>query len=399
MPKIKKIQARKILDSRGNPTLETDVFLENGIQGRASVPAGASTGRYEAFKLEDLEKAKANTETLASYLKGEEVFRHRKIDQTMIDLDGTANKDKFGGNVILAISLACVEAAAAHYRLPLYRYLAEVFGNKKSSLKIPTPLFNVINGGKHADNSLPFQEFMLVPVGQRKFAEKLFLSARIYHQLKQDLQRANLAVAVGDEGGFAPALNANEEAMEFLVTAIQHGGLKPREEMSLALDVAASSIPSLDMVTYPESPLDYYQKIVSLYPITMIEDPLNEDDWEGWKKITSFLGNKIRVIGDDLFTTNPERIKRGIAEKSANGVIIKPDQIGTITETLQTIVQAKRAGFTVVISHRSGETESTFIADLSVAVAADYIKAGAPCRGERVAKYNRLLRIEEELQY
>lgn len=397
MAKIKSIKTRKILDSRSNSTIEVDVGLDNGLFGRASVPAGASMGRYEAFKLEDLAKAITNVTTLSAYLEGREISQQRKIDQIMIDIDGTPNKDNLGGNVILAISLACAEAAANSYRMPLYRYLAEIFGHKKQNLRLPDPLFNVVNGGQHADNNLPFQEFMLIPIGKDSFSEKLFLGANIYHQLKKDFQKTGLSVAVGDEGGFAPALNANEEALEFLVNAIHHCGFQPQQEVGLGLDAAASSIANLEMVTYPYEPVTYYQRLVEQYPIVLLEDPLGEDDWGNWAKLTTALGSKIKIVGDDIFTTNPARLKRGIKEGSANAIIIKPDQIGTLSETLQTIAMAKKAGFTIVVSHRSGETESTFIADLAVAVGAQFIKAGAPCRGERVAKYNRLLRIEEEL--
>jgi len=402
MANIRTIKARKILDSRSNATLEVDVILDDGSFGRASVPAGASTGRYEAFKLMDIDKAIANVAVVAPYLENKDVSQQRKIDQIMIDLDGTEFKDNIGGNVMLAISLASCEASANSFKMPLYKYLAELFGTSSQNLKIPTPLFNIINGGKHSDNNLPFQEFMIIPTingtdPKKMFSEKLFLGSKVYHQLKSDLQRLDLSVAVGDEGGFAPQINTNEEAIELLVSAISHCGIKAREEMSIGIDSAASSISNLEMITYPTEPVEYYKKLTDRYPIMLLEDPLKEDDWKNWTKLTGLVGEKVKIVGDDLYTTHKDRVLRGIHEKSSNSVLIKPDQVGTLSETLETIATAKKAGLTLIISHRSGETESTFIADLSVAVGANYLKAGAPSRGERISKYNRLLRIEEEL--
>ncbi|MCL5794865.1 MAG: phosphopyruvate hydratase [Patescibacteria group bacterium] len=396
MAKIKDIRGRKILDSRANSTLEVDVLLDDGAWGRASVPSGASTGSHEIFKLEDIDKAVENVDILAKSLIGQEASDQEKVDLLMINTDGSPEKQNLGGNVILAISLAVCEAQANSLRLPLYRYIASLYG-LKNNFRLPTPLFNVINGGKHADSNLPFQEFMIIPLGQKNFKQKVEEGAMIFKLLKKTLHEMGLAVAVGDEGGFAPRLNSNEEALEILTSTIEKSGLKPRLDMGIGLDVAASSIPDLNPITYPLDPLRYYQKIVNEYPIVYLEDGLGEDDWEGWSKLTKLLGGQIKIVGDDLFTTNPARIERGVREQSANAIIIKPDQIGSLTETLRAIKMAKQAGFSIVVSHRSGETESTFIADLAVGVGAEFIKTGAPSRGERVSKYNQLLRIEEEL--
>lgn len=397
MSKIKDIRGRKILDSRGNATIEVDVILDDGTWGRASVPSGASTGRTEVYKLIDMEKAVSNVEILAQSLRGQEASEQEKIDLLMINTDGTPNKENLGGNVILAISLATAEAQANSLRIPLYRYIAKIFHKDMATFKLPTPMFNIINGGKHADNNLPFQEFMVVPVGQNSFKQKLDEGAKIFHQLKDNLHSMGLSTAVGDEGGFAPKLNTNEEVLEILTSAIQKAGFTPREQIGIGLDVAASSIADLAPITYPLDAFRYYQKITTEYPIILLEDPLSEEDWAGWAKLTASIGNQIKIIGDDIFTTNPTRLERGIREKSANGIIIKPDQIGTLTETLRTVKMAQEANFSVIVSHRSGETESTFIADLAVGVGADFIKSGAPSRGERISKYNQLLRIEEEL--
>ncbi len=395
MAKIKFIRARKIVDSRANYTLEVDVILDDGAWGRSSVPSGASTGRYEAFMQTDIDKAINNVDILSKSLIGQEASEQEKVDLLMINTDGSANKENLGGNTILAISLAVAEAQANSLRMPLYRYIGQLIGN--NNFKLPIPLFNILNGGKHADNNLPFQEFMIIPDGDGSFSDRLAKGVKVYHQLKDDLHKIGLSVAVGDEGGFAPRINSNEEAMELVTGAITHAGYTPREDVAMGIDVAASSIADLSPITYPLDPIRYYQKIVSEYPIVLLEDPLSEDDWEGWAKINQTLGGQIKIIGDDIFTTNPTRLERGIREKSANGLIIKPDQIGTLTEAMRAVKMAKQAGFSVVVSHRSGETESTFIADLAVGVGADFIKTGAPCRGERVAKYNQLLRIEEEI--
>lgn len=399
MAKIKQVVGRQILDSRGDPTLEADVILEDGIIGRSSVPSGASTGRYEAFKLEDINKAINNVSILGRNLIGHEADDQERIDLMMINTDASANKSNLGGNVLLAISLACCEAAAKTLKLPLYKYIARISKMGITEFRLPTPMFNIINGGKHADNNLSFQEFMVIPIGVGTFRQKLTDGDEIFKQLKDDLKKMGLSTNVGDEGGFAPKLNSNEEAIELITNAIMKTGHTPREDAGIGLDVAASSIADLAPVTYPLSPVDYYKKISETYPIILLEDGLSEDDWAGWTKLNAALGSKIKIIGDDLYTTNSARLQKGIELKAANGIIIKPDQIGTLTETFRTIKLAKQAGYTIIISHRSGETESTFIADLAVGVGAEMIKTGAPSRGERVAKYNQLLRIEEELQY
>lgn len=399
MSKIKRINGREILDSRGDKTIEVDVLLDNGILGRSSVPSGASTGKYEAYKLEDIRKAIDNVEILARNLVGHDADDQERIDLMMINTDGSANKGNLGGNVLLSISLACCVAAAQDKKMPLYRYIAQISKLAINQFIMPTPMFNIINGGKHADNNLSFQEFMAIPIGSGSFRQKLNDGDEIFHQLKADFKKMGLSTNVGDEGGFAPKLNSNEEAMELITNAIVKTGHTPREEVGIGIDVAASSISDLAPITYPLSPVDYYKKIVDAYPIVLLEDGLSEDDWSGWTKLNTELGQKIKVIGDDLYTTNVVRLQKGIELKAANGIIIKPDQIGTLTETFRTIKLAKQAGYTVIISHRSGETEATFIADLAVGVGAQFIKTGAPSRGERVAKYNQLLRIEEELQY
>ncbi|OGD66310.1 phosphopyruvate hydratase [Candidatus Berkelbacteria bacterium RIFCSPHIGHO2_12_FULL_36_9] len=396
MGKIKSIFGREILDSRSDSTLEVDVILDDGSSGRASIPSGASTGRNEAFKITDISKALNNVDVLAKNLIGQEADQE-KIDLLMINSDATPNKENLGGNVILAISLGVCEAAAKSANLPLYQYIRQISKIDTSGYKLPTPLFNIINGGKHADNNLPFQEFMIIPTADGSFKDKYLIGSKVYHQLKKDLAKLGLSTAVGDEGGFAPKLNSNDEALELLVASIQNTGFTPREQVSIGLDVAASSINDLNSVTYPDKPSDYYQKIVDKYPITLIEDPLGEDDWQGWVELNQKLGSRIRVVGDDIFTTNPNRLQMGIEKKAANSIIIKPDQIGTLTEAFRTIHLALNAGFDLVVSHRSGETESTFIADLAVGIGAKYIKTGAPARGERTAKYNQLLRIEENL--
>lgn len=398
MAKIKSIYGREILDSRASSTIEVDVELEDGSLGRASIPAGASTGHWEAYKIADAKKSLENLEILKKTLIGQESSEQEKIDLMMINSDGTPNKENLGSNVILALSLAICSATANSQKKPLYRYINEISKIQLSSFKMPTPLFNIINGGKHADNNLPFQEFMIIPTADASFRDKLFLGAKVYNQLKSDLKKMNLSVAVGDEGGFAPRLNSNEEALELLVQSIQNAGLKPMEEMAIGLDVAASSIPDLNAVTYPQTPIDYYVGLIDKYPIDLIEDPLGEDDWTGWAELTQKVAQRIKLVGDDVFTTNPSRLQMGIEKKVANSIIIKPDQIGTLTETIRTVTLAKQANYSVIVSHRSGETESIFISDLAVGVGADYIKSGAPARGERVSKYNQILRIEESLQ-
>lgn len=396
MSAIKDILARKIYDSRGSETLEVEVILENA-RGRASVPAGASTGSKEVFKLTDIKKSIANIEAFKNSLIGQDSASQEKIDLLLINTDGTTLKKNLGGNVILAISLAVCQATANEQKLSLYKYLNQISGIKIDKFTLPTPLFNIINGGKHSDSNLPFQEFMVVPHSEISYSQKLEQGVKIFHILKKELKEMNMMTNVGDEGGFAPELNTNEEAMEVVLRAIEKSGYKPATEVSMALDVAASSIADLNAITYPLSPIDYYEKITNEYPILILEDPLSEDDWEGWKKITNVLGSRVKIVGDDIFTTNAQILKKGIDMGVANSVLVKPDQIGTLSETFNTIRVAKASNYDVIISHRSGETESTFISDLAVAVGAQYIKTGAPNRGERIAKYNQLLRIEEEL--
>lgn len=397
MSAIKDIKGRKIYDSRGNPTIEVDVILEQGIIGRASVPSGASTGKTEVFKITDIKQALTNIESLKQNLVNQNASDQEKLDLLMINIDGSKRKNNLGGNVILALSLAICNAAANEKKIPLFRYINSISGINLSEFKMPIPYFNIINGGKHSDNNLPFQEFMVVPQIDGTFSQKLEAGVNVYQHLKKDLKEKNLTTNVGDEGGFAPQISVNEEAMELLVDAIEHTGLKPNEDMTIALDVAASSIPDLNAVTYPSSPIDYFEKILDEYPISSIEDPLIEDDVNGWVEITKRLGNKINIVGDDIFTTNPEIFEKYAKMGIANTILIKPDQIGTLTETIKTIKLARAHNYKVMISHRSGETESAFISDLAVGAGADYIKSGAPSRGERVAKYNQLLRIEEDL--
>lgn len=397
MSAIKSIKGRKIFDSRGNPTLEVDVMLTSGAFGRESVPSGASTGSHEVFKLENINQAVKNVETLKASLINQEAEDQEKLDLLMINIDGTKQKKNIGGNVILATSLAICEAAAKDAKLPLYKYINKISGIKLDKFNLPIPLFNIINGGKHADNNLPFQEFMIVPNLGQTFRERMEAGVKVFHQLKTHLMKMNLSTNVGDEGGFAPALNSNEEAMEVIVDAVRESGFQPGNDVNMCLDVAASAIADLNAVTYPLSPINYYEKILDEYPITIIEDPLGEGDWQGWQEITERLGKRIQIVGDDIFTTNPELFKKGIEMKVANSILVKPDQIGTLSETLRTIRMAIENKYQVIISHRSGETESTFISDLSVGVGAGYIKTGAPSRGERISKYNQLLRIEEEL--
>jgi enolase len=397
MAKITQIKGRKILDSRGDYTIEVDVFLDDGTMGRSSVPSGASTGRYEAFKIVDIDQVITNVKNLSTALNGVEATDQQKIDLLMINTDGTGNKQKLGGNTILAISLAVCDAAAKSLKMPLYRYIGKISGLSDSSYSMPIPMFNIINGGKHADNNLPFQEFMIIPMGAKTIHQRINEGDKVFKELKSMMKKMGLSTNVGDEGGFAPKLNSNEEALELLKMAIINAGFTPKVDIGIGIDVAASSINDLSPITYPLSSVEYYKKLITKYPIILLEDGLSEDDWDEWIKLTQSIGNEICVVGDDLFTTNSQRLQLGIERKAANGIIIKPDQIGTLSETIKTIKLAKQAGYATIISHRSGETESTFIADLAVGVGADFIKTGAPDRGERVAKYNQLLRIEEEL--
>lgn len=408
---IKRITAREILDSRGNPTVEVDVELSDGTIGTAAVPSGASTGKYEAVELRDGDKrrygglgvlkAVANIhKEIAPALLGMAASDQEKIDQKLIELDGTANKSRLGANAILGVSLAVAKAAASSYHLPLYRYL----GGDSANL-LPVPMMNILNGGKHAADSTDFQEFMVVPYGASSFKQALQMGTEVYHALKQVIKSKGLGTTVGDEGGFAPSLKSNKEAVELILAAIELAGYKAGKDCFLALDPAASSfyrddryVLSREGTTLTSSQLiDYYARWVANYPIASIEDGLAEDDWDGWVTLTAKLGDKITLVGDDLYVTNLQRLEVGIAKKASNAILIKPNQVGTLTETLNTVKRAQKAGWLTIISHRSGETEDTTIADLAVAVGSGLIKTGAPCRSERVAKYNRLLRIEEEL--
>ena len=408
MAKIKEVRARQILDSRGNPTVEVDVLLENGVWGRASVPSGASTGEYEALELRDKEKeffgkgvrkACTNvTEILGKRISGMEVDQQEKIDNLLIELDGTENKKNLGANSILAVSLAIAKAAAKSQNLPLYRYLKD-----QENYIIPVPMMNILNGGAHADNNLEIQEFMIVPLGAENFVSAYRMAAETFQQLKTILKGKGYFTGVGDEGGFAPNLQDHEEALRLIEQAIEKAGYRGGSQIWIALDVAASSFFKDGKYIFEGEKMgvgelvDYYDEIVKKYPIISLEDGLSEDDWEGWRVLTERLGQKIQLVGDDLFVTNTKRLKRGIEEKIANSILIKVNQIGTLTETLNTMLLAKEADYGMVISHRSGETEETFIADLAVATSAGQIKSGSLSRMERVAKYNQLLRIEEEL--
>jgi enolase len=405
---IDTIDAREILDSRGRPTIEAEVTLYNGAYGIAQVPSGASTGSFEAHELRDDEaryggkgvrKAVENVRTqIYSELVGLDALNQAEIDKVMIDLDGSANKSNLGANAILGVSLATAKAAASALELPLYRYLGGPMSNV-----LPVPLMNVINGGAHADNNVDIQEFMIVPHGAPSFSEALRWGAEVFMALSQVLKAKNLLTGVGDEGGFAPNLGSNQEALELLVSAIEKAGFKPGTEVALALDVAASEFYSNGQYTYdgiahsPTELIDYLAGLSSQYPIISIEDPLHEEDWAHWQLLTQKLGDRVQIVGDDLFVTNAVRLRRGIQEKAANSILIKLNQIGTLSETLETIDLGMRNGYKSVISHRSGETEDTTIADLAVATRAGQIKTGSLCRSERVAKYNRLLRIEDEL--
>jgi enolase 1/2/3 len=412
MSQITDVYAREILDSRGNPTLEVEVFLDSGIMGRAAVPSGASTGEREALELRDGDKARylgkgvltavANVnDIIADEVIGMEATDQVGIDRKMLDLDGTEYKSKLGANAILGVSLAVAKAAAEDVGLPLYQYIGGV-----NAKELPLPMMNIINGGAHADNNVDIQEFMIMPAGAGNFAEALRMGAEIFHALKSVLKAKGYNTAVGDEGGFAPDLKSNEEALEVIMEAIVKAGYKPGEEVLLALDVASSELFKDGVYTLENEPqpqksadqlIDFYENLVNKYPIISIEDGMAENDWDGWKKMTERLGKRIQIVGDDLFVTNPRILKEGIDKGIANSILIKLNQIGTLTETLDAIEMAKRAGYTTVISHRSGETEDTTLADLSVAVNAGQIKTGSLCRTDRVCKYNQLLRIEDEL--
>ena len=412
MSRIIDIYAREVLDSRGNPTVEVEVLTEEGGVGRAIVPSGASTGAHEAVELRDgdksrylgkgVQKAVDNVnEIIADEIIGEEVLEQVRIDNLMIELDGTENKGKLGANAILGVSIAVAKAAADELGLHLYEYLGGV-----NSKVIPLPMMNILNGGEHADNNVDIQEFMIMPVGAETFKEAIRMGAEIFHSLKNVLKGRGLNTAVGDEGGFAPNLNSNEEALETIVEAIKEAGYKPKEDVVLALDVASTEMyengkynfKGEGVVRTTDELISYYEMLVEKYPIISIEDGLSEDDWDGWVKLTERLGKKIQLVGDDLFVTNVERLKKGIDMNVSNSILIKLNQIGTITETLDAIELAKRHGFTCIISHRSGETEDTTIADLAVAVNSGQIKTGSASRTDRIAKYNQLLRIEDYLE-
>lgn len=412
------VRAREIMDSRGNPTLEAEVFLEGGAVGRAAVPSGASTGKYEAAELRDggkryhgkgVSKAVEHVNTvLAEVLMFEDAFEQAKVDRLLREADGTENKERLGANAILAVSLAAARAAAAQQRIPLYRYLGGA-----NAQTMPIPMMNVLNGGVHADNTVDLQEFMIMPTGAGSFKEGLRMCSEVYHTLRNLLKVGKYSTAVGDEGGFAPNLKNTQEVLTYLVDAIHLSGYEPGKQFQIAVDAAASELYDADTGLYvfpgesemsgipvrrtTEEMIDYFRRLTDGFPICSIEDGLHEEDWDGWKTLTKALGHKVQLVGDDLFVTNTKRLEKGIREGAANSILIKVNQIGTLTESLEAIEMAKRAGYTSVISHRSGETEDTFIADLAVAVNSGQIKTGAPCRSERVAKYNQLLRIEEEL--
>jgi enolase len=409
--KIRKVSAREILDSRGNPTVEVDVVLDKDILGRAAVPSGASTGTHEALELRDGKKRYGGKGVLkavdhvnrliAPKLRGRDASRQEDIDRLMLDLDGTPNKSHLGANAILGVSLAVAKAAAAAAKLPLFRYLG---GTRATTL--PVPMMNILNGGVHADSSVDLQEFMVVPIGARTFSDGLRMGVETFHTLKAVLKEKGYSTAVGDEGGFAPRLQSNQEALEVILIAIERAGYQPGRQIAVALDPAASEFFEDGQYVFRKSDgsrrsstdmVQFYRDWIERYPIISLEDGLAEDDWEGWAALTAELGKKVQLIGDDIFVTNPERLQRGIESGVANSILIKVNQIGTLTETLETIDRAKRAGYTTVISHRSGETEDATIADLAVAVNAGQIKTGSACRGERTAKYNQLLRIEEML--
>lgn len=414
---IEKIYAMEVLDSRGNPTIQVEA-LAKGIVGKAIVPSGASTGSYEAIELRDNDKSRYLgkgvrkavdnvNKVIAIQLKGMNAFEQNKIDKMLLQLDGTDNKEKLGANAILGVSLAIANLAAKYLNIPLYMYIGGI--NAKN---MPIPMMNILNGGKHAGNTVNMQEFMIVPIGAKDFSECMEMGVKVYHTLKRVLKENKMNTSVGDEGGFAPNLENDEEAIELLVESIKEAGYKPGQEIALALDVAASEMyqeaikigeegkyyfwKSNKLKTTDEM-IEYFEKLTKKYPIISIEDGLAEEDWEGWSKLNKKIGSNIQIVGDDLFVTNTKRLKKGIIENAANCILIKPNQIGTLTETLDAIELAKENGYKTIISHRSGETEDTTIADIAVAVNAGQIKTGAPCRSERVAKYNRLLKIESEL--
>ena len=408
---IKNIKAREILDSRGNPTVEVDVFLENGVFGRASVPSGASTGEYEAAELRDNDKSRYSgkgvlnavnnvNDEINKTLIGTDVNDQSKLDNTLINLDGTQNKSRLGANAILGVSLASARAASAVNDIPLYQHLGTT-----NDFIMPVPMMNILNGGSHANNTVDIQEFMIFPFGASTFSEALRIGTEIFHKLKSELHKKGLNTAVGDEGGFAPNLRSNEEAIEIILKSIEKAGYKPGEEVFLALDVAASelyengeyNLMSENKAFSSSEMTSYLESLVKKYPIISIEDGLDENDWDGWKKLTKSLGQNVQIVGDDLTVTNITRLQKAIDNKSMNSILIKLNQIGTLSETIQAVELAKKVGYGAVISHRSGETEDTFIADFSVSMGMGQIKTGSISRSDRVAKYNQLLRIEEHL--
>lgn len=409
MALIDAIHAREILDSRGNPTVEVEVLLTDGSHGRAAVPSGASTGQFEAVERRDGDKKRylgkgvlgaveAVIDEIAEELEGMDATDQRAIDQAMLDLDGTSNKSKLGANAILGVSLAVATAAATSANLPLFKYL----GGPNAHV-LPVPLMNILNGGSHADSDVDIQEFMIAPIGAETFSEALRWGVEVYHNLKSVLKEKGLSTGLGDEGGFAPNLPSNRAALELITEAIQRAGYTPGQDIALALDVASSEFFENGSYQFEgqersaQQMSDYYAQLVADFPLVSIEDPLDENDWEGWKTLTDAIGDKVQLVGDDLFVTNPERLAEGIEKDIANSLLVKVNQIGSLTETLDAITMAQRAGYTTITSHRSGETEDVTIAEICVATNAGQIKTGAPARSERVAKYNQLLRIEEDL--
>ncbi|WP_297739972.1 phosphopyruvate hydratase [uncultured Tessaracoccus sp.] len=408
MAYIEFIQAREILDSRGNPTIEVEVELDSGALGRAAVPSGASTGAFEAVELRDGDKGRylgkgvqtavSNVGVIADEIEDFDANDQRAIDNAMLELDGTDNKGKLGANAILGVSLAVAKAAADEAELPLYKYIGGPTANV-----LPVPMMNILNGGSHADSNVDIQEFMIAPIGANSFAEALRMGAEVYHALKKVLKDRGLSTGLGDEGGFAPNLESNREALDLIVDAIKAAGFKPGEDIALALDVAASEFYEDGSYNFegakrsPEEMSAYYEELVDAYPLVSIEDPLNEEDWDGWKTLTDKIGKKVQLVGDDLFVTNVTRLQKGIDTHTANSLLVKVNQIGSLTETIDAVTLAHRNGYTTMMSHRSGETEDTTIADLAVALGCGQIKSGAPARTDRVAKYNQLLRIEEDL--
>jgi len=415
MPKITNIKARQIFDSRGNPTVEVDLWLDDSSFGRADVPSGASTGAYEAVELRDgdmstylgkgvIKAVKNVTEKIYPEIQDTNFTSQKELDDKLIDLDGTENKSNLGANAILGVSLAFSKAMANSLNLELFEYFAKI-SETQTSLRLPVPMMNILNGGQHADSSVDIQEFMIAPIGADSFAKAMQMGVEVYHSLKKILKENNLSTAVGDEGGFAPNLKSNEDALKFIIEAIELAGYKRGVDISICLDVAATELYKDEKYYFEgegreftsEELIDYYKDLVSKYPIIFIEDGLSEDDWGAWQKMTEKLGDKIGIVGDDLYVTNTEKLKRGIEEKSSTSILIKLNQIGTVSETIDAVKLAQDHNMKAVVSHRSGETEDTTIADFSVGLNTGYIKTGAPCRTDRVCKYNQLLRIEEKL--